>query len=181
MKLFRSYISKLLIITLVCSGLMTAMVQPTEAARPANDFAYWLESVTKAMHAPEVEQALNELKQLNTDIDELIHKASQIVSRHNSEFNLPLGESSKDVSTILLLEWNQYQNGNSMTAVPPAPTVKPLLSPSNFKILTGTHSVFKESKKPVYVIESSIFNLQAPSGNHFYIIPMQGGTAIAAP
>jgi len=65
--------------------------------------------------------------------------------------------------------------------VPPAPTVKPLLSPSNFKILTGTHSVFKESKKPVYVIESSIFNLQAPSGNHFYIIPMQGGTAIAAP
>jgi hypothetical protein len=181
MKKLRGHTLKIWVILLVCSGLSMAAANPALASGSSNEFANWLQSLAKKTSAPEVEQKLKSLKHQTGDLNRLIEQASQIVSSNNDDFNLPRGTASDNIQHILLLEWNQFQSGNAMAAIPSAETLKPNLAPQHQKTLfSDTGLPFMAAKK---------ITLRLTLGNFFsfgfikslHIIPLISGIAIGAP
>lgn len=179
----RVQILKIVVIVLVCCGLGMAAAQPVEATTSSRNFANWLQSVAKKTHASDLNHKLASLKNSHVNLYQLIAEASQIVSQNNDDFNLPLDDSSASdrVHHILLVEWNQFQTGNSMTAIPPVPTVKTFVSFQSPKIYTGSFdSLIKLTNPSLYFIDGYTGDDSFFSASYFKT-PMIGGVAIGAP
>lgn len=184
MKKLRSKILKFCVIGLICSGLGLAAAQPAEANKSSRDFANWLQSVVKNTHSSELEHKLAPLKNSANSLYQLIEQASQIVSENNEDFNLPLdaGSPSKNIHQILLIEWNQFQTGNSMAAVPPAPSVKSFISFQSPKSFTSGVQAFNGPREvDVFFMPGAKPDLSFYTAHQFTIAPMSGGIAIGAP
>lgn len=182
MKTLRLHILKIWVIALVCCGLTMAGVQPAQASKSSNEFASWLQSLAKKTPTPGLEKKLRLLKHETGDINRLIEQASQIVSSNNEDFNLPKGAASDHIQHILLVEWNQFQSGNAMAAIPSAETIKPNLAPQHHKtIFSGLESSLIGAKEGLQDIGlSEHFFLIFPPLSHF-ITPLVSGIAIGAP
>ena len=183
MKKLRSQILKICVIGLICSGLGLGAAQPAEAEKSSRDFANWLQSVAKKAHLSELEHKLAPLKKSGADLNTLIKHASHIVSENDEDFNLPLadGTASQNVHQILLVEWNQFQTGNSMSAIPPAPVIKSVISYQTPKAFTGGLQSLYESAIQTSIFYSAVVNYTATSGKAHSLVPMSGGIAIGAP
>lgn len=184
MKKLRSQILKLCVITLVCSGLGLSVAQPVEAKNSSRDFANWLQSMAKKTQTLELEHKLEPLKNSQGNLYQLIEQASQIVSQNNEDFNLPLdaGSASKNIHQILLVEWNQFQTGNAMAAIPPVPTVKSVVSFQLPKIFSGGVGSFCDSAGvKLFFVPTGELPIVSGASSPIATIPMSGGVAIGAP
>jgi len=180
----RSKILNICVIGLICSGLGLAVAQPAEANKSSQDFANWLQSVAKKAHSSDIEHKLAPLKESHANLHQLIEQASQIVSKNNNDFNLPFDRDSesKNIHQILLIEWNQFQTGNAMAAVPPVPSVKPFVSFQSPKIFTGSFaSLFRSGYLNPFFAPISVEHKNICTAHRFIIAPMSGGIAIGAP
>ena len=160
-----------------------AAAQPAEAVSSSRDFTNWLQSVTKKAHASDLEHKLATLKKSTVDLNRLIEEASRIVSKNNDDFNLPLDPSSASerVHHILLVEWNQFQTGNSMAAIPPVPTIKPFVTFQSPKALSGPVDLLAMPTDPVCQFINGFLGEQSVFISSFFKTPMVGGVAIGAP
>ena len=184
MKSLRSYIAQLLVALLICSGLSLSWVQPVQADHTSHAFARWLSMrVQSSKDASELQKQLQELKASGGQLDDLLKKASQIVTNNDEEFNFPFSEhgSSQELSQLLLIEWNQYQTGNAMADIPVRQNIKPLLPIHVDKIkdffFDGWHfpnphwllfDEMPDDTRPVNITAAAVS-------------PMSGGIAIGAP
>ena len=181
MKNLRSHIIKTCIIALVCSGLMVGFAKPTNAAQTNEDFANWLQSITKKVDTPELQRKLRSLKKSKANLSQLIKKASQIVSQNNEDFNIPLKNAADDIQQILLVEWTQYQTGNAMAAIPAVETSKPSVAPQHQKMMVGGIAPLTtccKSAKPQWVTATTGQSCFYTLSN---VVPMVSGIAIGAP
>lgn len=126
MQRLRTHIAKLFVISLIWFGFGFYIVQPAQAKSSARSFAYWFSHVAQQTDASEVTRELNRLKDSGVELNELIEQASEIISKNNEGFNLPLKgvSGSHQIYQILLAQWSSFQTGSGMANVPPPETVK---------------------------------------------------------
>lgn len=182
MQLLRSHIVKLYAISLIVFGLGLCMVQPACGQNSTRSFANWFAEIAKANHSDELAKELDQLKNSGVDLRELVRHASQIISRNNNDFNLPLGKSpaSHQIYQVLLAQWNQYQTGSGMANMPPPETVKPgahlqvdKSGAATHIISNGFHSFRFTALKTIS--KPSVHSPGKPAA------PMAAGIAIGAP
>jgi hypothetical protein len=182
MNRFRSYIARFLVILFVCTGFALHITQPVQAKQSSDAFARWLSTMTKSSDATDLHKELNELKKSGAHLDKVIEKASRIIVRNNEEFNFSFAESaaSHHIYELLLIEWNQFQTGNAMAAVPVQQTLKPFL-PFNLDKLGIFGSVVLFYATPdISQIEQE--HLQASQTiTAISVVPMSDCIAIGAP
>lgn len=178
----RSHITRITVIVLLFAGFSLYMARPAQAKQSSQAFTRWFGTLAKSANGVELQQELNDLFKIDAQLDELIAKASQIVSRYDDEFNFPFSESSaaQHVYQLLLIEWSQFQTGNEMAAVPSGSGVK-LISSFNFDT-TGSFATVPQGfsdSQTVFTVQNVTKVQQAnrtPS-----IVPMSSGIAICAP
>lgn len=104
--------------------------QSVKASPSANEFTFWLQSMAKSSEGVDLKEKLDELRSTTKQLDELITKASQIISRNEIDFRFPIANStaSHQIYQLLFFEWTQFQSDKSMAAVPVQKSVKPIAS-----------------------------------------------------
>lgn len=181
MKLFRSHISKVCIIGLLYAGLMLAVAKPVHAMQTNEAFANWLQSLAKKTPTAQLEQRLSSLKQSDPDLNKLIKQASEIISENDDDFNLPEGAAADNIQQILLVEWNQYQSGNAMRAVPSTERVKPTLNPQQLHPVTPDLKVGGPVEKDFKRPSGTAILYSVPLSGAYLITPLVSSIAIGAP
>lgn len=181
MNRFRTYIARLIVAVLVWTGFSMYMVQPVQAEQSSQAFASWLSKMAKSSDGVELQKELDNLQQSGDHLDQMIKKASEIVSSNNDEFDFSFTESiaSKHLYQLLLIEWSQFQTGNEMASVPTQPTVK-LLVP----IVEKMGSIGSATLLPKVLdsfFETSELSLSPRQVFSVMLEPMVGGIAIGAP
>ncbi len=166
---------------MLCVGLMLAIAKPVHATQSNAEFANWLQTLAKKTHAAQLEQQLHALKKSDSDINSLIEQASEIISQNNDDFNLPEGTASDNLQQILLVEWNQYQNGSAMSAVPTHERVKPTFSLQPHQIAGLDGLPLLPFKNGSLGPSAKVIAPDALPGDAYLIAPLISGIAIGAP
>ncbi|MCW9714170.1 hypothetical protein LQ318_14760 [Aliifodinibius salicampi] len=180
MKRLRSYITRLLVALLVCSGLSLYWIQPVQASHNSYAFAQWLSMMAESSQTTDFQQELEDLKRSGGDFEDFVEKASELVS-NNDDFDFPFAneDTSREIHQLLLIEWKQFQTGNAMANMPVPHTVKSLML---LHIDKGAFGSFGNIQ-----CETPQFGLKPISkANNTRVInvsiePMSGGIAIGAP
>lgn len=183
MNLLRTHIISRLTVLVVCGGMLACLAQPLQAAHRTQSFADWLSSVVREADGLQVREELNRLRHSRMDFSRVVSEASEIVTRNNEEFNLPLNESdaAAQVYHLLLAEWNQFQTGNAMSAVPLYENVKSF-GPQKTEQATGFALPAPDRQSGLFAphrAEPGLLHaapLQVPA-----VEPMIHGIAIGAP
>ncbi len=185
MKIFRSHIARISGFIMLTIGMVLHYAKPVDSKTDHSAFTSWLGSHLKTQDL----DVLNELESLTKDrgeIDDVIRKASELVYSHSEDFKLPVsdqnGESSEDeVYTLLLTQWNSYQNsGSGMGKAVFIQNIKP-------QTILPTDGHFFSSaltKNNVHYDMDEVSDLsdhERTSGNAFILSPLKSGTAIGAP
>lgn len=138
--------------------------------------------MAKSTNGVGLQQELNDLIKIDGQLDELIAKASQIVSRYDDEFSFPFTESAatQHVYQLLLIEWSQFQTGNEMAGIPAQPNVK-LISPLNFDTL-GVFGAITQGFSDSRLTFRAQNLVKVQQTNYTPLVaPMSSGIAICAP
>lgn len=181
MKQLRSHTIQGLVALLICLGIGFQWVKPAQLEQNSRSFANWLTTVMKNRDDARLLERIRDLKQGHRDLNQLLREASQLVSSHNDEFDLPLEQkksSSDDISKVLLLEWNMYKKVGGMGQATQKPTVKPILLQPLDKSSGTANPMIARTSQPVSEIAAR--NLQ-PLRPTYHRTPHAGGTAIGAP
>ncbi len=181
MNRLRTYFARLIVAVLIWTGFCLNMVQPAHAEQSSQDFASWLTQMAKSSNGVDLQKELNDLQESGDHLDQLIKKASKIVSSNNDGFEFSLKESiaSKHLYQFLLIEWSQFQTGNEMANVPVQPTVKLLVSIVEKMGSIGSGAVFIPNTEPFFEARELIMNPRPVFS--VMLEPMAAGIAIGAP
>lgn len=182
MKILRSHITRLTVILLLGTSLGLFATQSVYANESPRDFALWLNSMASTSEAVDLEKELTELENSSYQLDELIAKASKIVSNNNSEFQFPIAGSaaSDHIYQLLFFEWTQFQNDNAMEAVPAHKSVKPLASVNaDYQLAVGLSPVLYKKPQARSRLADQPAESQVTQG--ISVVPMSSGMAIHAP
>jgi|GEM_PF-760820 len=182
MKRLRSYITKMLVGLLICSGLGLSWVQPAQAHREAGAFLQWLDMMVPTNDAPDLHNKLQKLGAEQTPMQEVLKRASRILANQNQEFEnyFSKGRGLQSIYQVLLIEWSQYQVGNTMASFPAQYDTQRFI-PYQLNKVEGTCSgilKFSLLNLPAFRARDSVIIRQ---GWDFTVIPMSGGIAIGAP
>lgn len=174
---------RLLVSLLVCSGFSLYMVQSAQANRTSDDFARWLSMMAGASDASDLQKELQNLRTAGGQLTDMLAEASQIVTSNNDEFDFSFTreETSRELYQLLLIEWNQFQTGNAMDAVPVQQTVKPLLLLHVDKKTGGLESEAVWSDIWTSIVGEHGVPVVLQISTAVAIEPMSGGIAIGAP
>lgn len=160
MNTLRSHIVSRATVLLLCCGFMLCLARPVHAGDRAEAFADWLSSVMNEAEDDRLREELSRLKYADLDFHQLVDHASEIVSRHNEDFNLPIGDAaSARIYQVLLTGWDQFQTGNAMSSVP-VPQIKN-------QVLLQTHTL--SAGFPLTAHSGS--TLPAPRGEYRTAVP----------
>ncbi|HLR31263.1 MAG TPA: hypothetical protein VK074_02155 [Fodinibius sp.] len=182
MKQLRSYIARLLVALLVCSGFSLYMTQPAQADGVPDAFARWLSMMAESSEASSLQQELVGLTAAGGPLADILEEASQIVGHNNSASDVSFVEEevSLELYRLLLIEWNQLQTGSAMDGIPAQQTVKPLIQLEVNKAGGFSPAIWPERElrqlTDVYIVTSDL-----PTVSAVLTEPMSGGTAIGAP
>lgn len=178
----RSHTARLTVIVLLCAGFGLYMARPAQAQQSSQDFTRWFGTMAKSTQAVDLQDEIQELVKIDGQLDKLITKASQIVSRFNDEFNFPFAESTaaQQVYQLLLIEWSQFQTGNEMAGIPVQPNVK-LISSVQLDTIGAFGFIAVKPTSSSKVSKAETVNLIKQPKHRRAIIPMSSGIAICAP
>lgn len=123
---------------MVCCGVMVSFGLPAKASQPAHGVANWLKSLTGTNVSPRLARQLQSISQSNKGLNRLLKRATEIISKNNKDFNFVNSATQAAIHQILLIKWNQYKSGNSMSAVPPVQVNKYPVPPFS-QILPKSH------------------------------------------
>lgn len=182
MKILRSHILRITVVTLLLSGFGMFFLQPVQGDSDSRAFAHWLS--TMAEHSAEVDDISHELDQLKRSdmrIAQMIEKASQIVTQNSGEFKYPIQSNAiSSIYQLLLMEWNQFKTDNAMAAVPVRPIVK-MSAPFNLDKIGAfvARNIFYKNALPVSL--NAMEMIPKLPRLKSAIIPMADCIAIGAP
>jgi len=182
-KTLRSHTAKIILALFIWAGIGMYLVHPVQAKNSTKLFTSWLETVVKKEHGVDIRQQIYRLKESDGSLSALIEKASEMVSRNNDEFNLPLaGQSSdaNDVYQMLLVEWNSYQTGNGMGKASGPETVKTNLHPPVDKFAYTAHWKSETTGSSITAAPAGGAMPDGTATSHL-LEPLSGGMAIGAP
>lgn len=130
MQSLRTHTARIFAITFVLAGIGLYVAQPAQAQRATRSFASWFTHIAEETDAADLTRELHRLKDSGVKLNQLIEHASQVISRHNKGFNLPLegATGSHQIYQILLAQWSQFQTGSGMGNIPLPENVKSGLS-----------------------------------------------------
>lgn len=160
------------------------LIHPAQARTSSYSFANWLETVVKKERAAHIQQQIFELKESDASLASLIEKASEMVSRNNDDFNLPIGDETSntdEVYNLLIVEWNSYQTGNGMGK---ASNPKALKSNLHFSVDKFAHSLggkVDRKNDSAYGFFGEVGGISRTDVCNYIIEPLSGGIAIGAP
>lgn len=182
----RLHITRLLLIATVWVGMALYLLRPVQSDAASNSFASWLNTVVKKgeVDSDNVRQQLYKLKKADDSLDTLIQKASEIVSRNNEDFNLPLdGKSSNsdEVYDLLIWEWNFYQTGNGMGKASVPTTIKSNFHSTLDKFAHSFSITYRKRVEQFNLLADRLDSIGSLSQMMYHIIPLSGGVAIGAP
>lgn len=183
MNALRSYTAKILLAVFIWAGTGLYLVRPVQAEASSNAFASWLKTVVKKGDTGNLRRQIYQLKESESSLNLLIRKASEMVSRYNDAFNLPLTDNTPDsgqVYNLLIVEWNSYQTGNGMGKAPVPKTVKSNLTPPADKF---SHFYSPAVERTFYTGNYALTETGpvTPPSVSYKITPLSGGIAIGAP
>lgn len=172
--------------TAVWLGMVLYMVRPVQAEAASNSFASWLDSVVKQHqdNSDDLQEKLYQLKQSDESLNRMIQRASEIVSHHNDEFNLPLKNAennTKSVYNLLVWEWNSYQTGNGMGKASVPTTIKASFHPPVDKFSSSLSGSITPQPHHSFISGEQVCLTISRPFNSYHISPLSGGTAIGAP
>lgn len=180
----RFHITKLFLAGLIWSGIGLYLVRPVHGEDRPDEFTRWLETVVKKdTDSGSLQKQIYRLNDSEYTLNALIHEASEIVSRYNEDFNLPLKSHDSDsdhVYAVLVLEWNSYQTGDGMGKAPIPKTVRPGLHPTTDKYAQGFGSKIKKTSESRCPIPTGTEPVRGRTVIHT-VEPLSGGIAIGAP
>ncbi len=181
MKYLRSHILRITVIGLLLSGFGICSLQPVQSGSNSQAFARWLSSMANHTDIAEIRHELDQLKESNVRFDQMLEKASQIVTEKNNKFNFAFQKTvASQVYQFLLIEWNQFKTDNSMANVPFRHSMK-LSVPFNLdkigSLIAGT-----TVNKQFFPISLDMLKLISEQPRlQISMIPMADGIAIGAP
>ncbi|MCW9707115.1 hypothetical protein [Fodinibius salsisoli] len=183
MEKFRTHIARWLVALLVISGFSFSLVQPAQARQNTDAFARWLDMMAKSSDTAALQEELKDLQASGEALSVMIQEASRIVSQNNENFDFPFAkeEAPNQLYQLLLIEWNQFQTGDAMAAVPATQkSIKQLLpwhtdklSPPGF--LGMRYELFQVADNRIVVEVIPGFQ------ESISLQPMSSGVAIGAP
>lgn len=157
------------------------MAQSAQANYSTNAFADWLSKKAEPANGSTLQQELEDLRRSNKHFDEVIEKASQIVSQNNEKFTLAIVEAmvTQQLCQLLFIEWNQFQVDNTMSGVPvqnPGKTLSANITkdftPADSFALPSENTRQGKSSEKYFSIKADVT---------YALIPMISGIAIGAP
>ncbi len=185
MKVFRSHITRIygFVLLLLGIGLNVANISEQNVKHAA--FTSWLGSHLKNSDS-EAQEKLDHLSTVQSELEDVIRLASEVVTSHVEDFELPVNSSddepdSDQVYHLLLTQWNQFQHSEAgMGKAVLIEHAKPLtILPNdgkysqndgiNLKTVTPNSELFHSSNAEVLLISS------------YFLSPNESGIAIGAP
>lgn len=184
MKLFRLHITRIYGLFLILIGIGLSLANISEQKVHHSAFTAWLGSHLKNDDS-EAHKKLDKLSNNQSELEDVIRKASEVVASHADDFKLPVGENDEPseelVFQLLLTQWNQFQNTEAgMSKAVIVETVKPhtiLPNDGKFSNSDGV-SIKRQTPKAESVrTKNSVFS---PNSSHLFS-PLESGIAIGAP
>lgn len=183
MKFFRSHIARLSGFIMLMVGIALHYAQPLDEKADHSLFTNWLESHLKTQDLDVIDK-LDQLSTQNADLESVIREASELVTSHRDDFELPVSNedsSEEENYQLLLKEWKNYQtSGNGMGKAVLNHTIKPQTILPNDGQLLKTALIKKAApvEKPQLL---ELYTQELSSGNSFTLSPFKSGSAINAP
>ncbi|MDZ7658329.1 hypothetical protein [Fodinibius sp.] len=120
MNRLRTYIIRLSVIAVICTGFGLYMVQQVQVNHSSKVFANWLSTKVEASDDVSLQKELEDLRKSANSLDEFVKEASQFVKSNNESFGFSFAESTASMHfyQLLLIEWSQIQTGNAMAGIP---------------------------------------------------------------
>jgi len=113
-KIFRTHITKAYSLAVILLGFVLHFAAPIQDSKVHSEFTSWLDAKVKTEENAEIRKLITDLANDTEELESVIKKASEIVSAHSDEFELPFGESeSSNVLEVIIDEWNAYQNSSA--------------------------------------------------------------------
>jgi len=182
MNRLRTYIIRLFVIAVICTGFGLYMVQQVQVNRSSQAFASWLDTKVKTSDGIGLQKELDDLRKSASDLDEFIKEASQFVKSNNENFDFSFTESTASMHfyQMLLVEWSQFQTGNAMAGIP-IPSVTKAFVSIVFDQNGAIGSAAAVSLIPEYVWSLDTFTADVDGFFNMAMQPMTEGIAIGAP
>ncbi|MEQ9279329.1 MAG: hypothetical protein RLN83_07500 [Balneola sp.] len=181
MKIFRTHITKTYSLVVILLGFALHFVAPIQENKTHSEFTSWLDAKVKSEENAEIRKLISNLADDADELDSVIRKASEIVSKNSEDFELPFGKSDdSDVLEVIIDEWNAYQSSsNGMGKAVVVENVKP-----NAVSQKEVASLKKASNSVSESCMNNLVNIEAGwntfSQNTAYT-PFLSGVAINAP
>ena len=181
MKIFRTHITKTYSLVVILLGFALHFVAPIQESKTHSEFTSWLDAKVKSEENAEIRKLISNLADDADELDSVIRKASEIVSKNSEDFELPFGKSDdSDVLEVIIDEWNAYQSSsNGMGKAVVVENVKP-----NAVSQKEVASLKKASNSVSESCMNNLVNIEAGwntfSQNTAYT-PFLSGVAINAP
>lgn len=112
MKNFRSHIIKAYSFGFILVGFLLHFVNPIQDTGAHSEFTTWLDAKVKSEENVSVRSLIEELADDGVELNEVIRKASEIVSKNSDDFELPVSEDTNALD-VIIQEWNAYQTASS--------------------------------------------------------------------
>jgi hypothetical protein len=184
MKLFRLHITRIYGFFLILIGIGLSIANITEQKAHHAAFTSWLGSHLKNDES-EAHKKLDNLSNDQSELEEVIRKASEVVTSHADDFKLPVSEdeeaSEELVYQLLLTQWNQFQNTEAgMSKAVIVETVKPqTILPNDGKSSNSDGISLKIPTPNTESIQAKTSDFSPNSS--FLFSPLESGIAIGAP
>jgi hypothetical protein len=113
-KIFRTHITKTYSLVVILLGFTLHFVAPIQESKTHSEFTSWLDAKVKSEENGEIRKLISDLADDADELESVIRKASEIVSKNSEDFELPFGKSGdSDVLEVIIDEWNAYQNSSN--------------------------------------------------------------------
>jgi len=168
-------------LVVILLGFALHFVAPIQESKTHSEFTSWLDAKVKSEENAEIRKLISNLADDADELDSVIRKASEIVSKNSEDFELPFGKSDdSDVLEVIIDEWNAYQSSsNGMGKAVVVENVKP-----NAVSQKEVASLKKASNSVSESCMNNLVNIEAGwntfSQNTAYT-PFLSGVAINAP
>jgi len=180
-KIFRTHITKTYSLVVILLGFALHFVAPIQESKTHSEFTSWLDAKVKSEENAEIRKLISNLADDADELDSVIRKASEIVSKNSEDFELPFGKSDdSNVLEVIIDEWNAYQSSsNGMGKAVVVENVKPnAVSQKEVASLKKTSNSVSESCMNNLVNIEAGWNIFSQNTSS---IPFESGVAINAP
>ena len=182
--MFRLHITRVYGFFLILLGIGLSIANISEQKAHHAAFTSWLGSHLKNDES-EAHKKLDKLSNNQSELEEVIRKASEVVTSHADDFKLPVGSEDKTseelVFHLLLTQWNQFQNTEAgMSKAVFIETVKPqTILPNDGKFSNSSGITLRNQTPKSDLVQSK--KIEFSPNSSYLFSPLESGIAIGAP